>query len=98
VFLGGLGAAVAGMAFWGIGMAAQESVMRAVISNLVPSERRGSGFGMFNACFGTAWFAGSVLLGWLYDQSVFATVAFSVVAQVAAIPILFWIALRDGSP
>jgi MFS family permease len=94
VFLGGLRAAIVGMAFWGIGMGAQESVMRAVVAGLTPPERRGTAFGTFNACFGSAWFAGSVLLGWLYDHSVLATVSFGVAAQLGAIPVWLWLARR----
>jgi MFS family permease len=94
VFLGGLREAIVGMAFWGIGMGAQESVMRAVVAGLTPPERRGTAFGTFNACFGSAWFAGSVLLGWLYDHSLLATVSFGVAAQLGAIPVWLWMARR----
>jgi hypothetical protein len=48
---------------WGVGMGAQESVMRAAIAQIAPPERRGTAYGIFNALYGAAWFAGSVLLG-----------------------------------
>ena len=83
-FLGGFFGAVSGAILWGIGMSAQESVMRAAVAQLVPSERRGTGFGVFHTGYGLAWFIGSALLGWLYDRSVLALVTFSVLAQVAA--------------
>jgi MFS family permease len=87
-FLGGPMAAVVGMALWGIGMGAQESIMRAAIAQIAPAERRGTAYGIFNAIYGVAWFAGSVLLGALYDWSVLALVAASVILQTASLPIL----------
>lgn len=89
VFFGGFDAAIAGMVLWGIGMSAQESIMRAAIADMVPIERRGSAYGLFNAGFGIAWFCGSFLMGFLYDHSLIALVTFSALAQLAAVP-LFW--------
>lgn len=88
VFLGGLPAAVIGMALWGVGMGAQESIMRAYIAEMVGPDRRGAAYGTFNAGFGVFWFLGSALMGWLYDMSVPALVAFSMAAQLAAIPLI----------
>lgn len=85
-FGGGFAAALAGAVAWGIGMGAQESIMRAAIAEMTPIERRGTGFGLFNMLFGVAWFAGSTLMGWLYDVSIPALSAFSVALQLAAIP------------
>ncbi len=78
-----------GMLLWGIGMGAQESVLRAMIATLVPAGRRATGYGFFNAAYGLAWFLGSALMGFLYDVSPIGLVAFSVLAQLAAIPLLF---------
>ncbi|GIV20975.1 MAG: MFS transporter [Armatimonadota bacterium] len=91
-FLGGFSGAVAGAVLWGIGMSAQESVMRAAVARLVPSERRGTGYGVFHTGYGLAWFAGSALIGWLYDRSVMGLVAFSVLAQVAALAVFIVLA------
>lgn len=60
--------------------------MRAAVAELTPPDRRGTAFGLFNMLFGVLWFAGSALMGWLYDVSIPALVAFSVIAQLAAIP------------
>ena len=53
---------------------------------MVPCHRRATGFGIFNAGFGLFWFLGSVLMGFLYDFSLGALVAFSVITQLLAIP------------
>ena len=88
-FLGGPAAAMTGMVLWGIGMGAQASVMRAAIAPLAPASQRGTAYGIFNAAYGLAWFAGSSLLGVLYDWSVPALAAVSVVLQGAALAILW---------
>jgi MFS family permease len=94
VFLGGLPGAVAGMTLWGVGMGAQESIMRAAVAGMAPPERRGSVYGVFNAGYGLCWFAGSALLGVLYGVSPIALVIFSAVAQLAAVPLLLTIKLK----
>jgi MFS family permease len=96
VFIGGIWGAIAGMGLWGIGMGAQESILRAAIATLVPPERRGSAYGLFNAAYGIAWFLGSALLGYLYDTSLTGLVAFSVLAQLAAIPLFVKVARQTG--
>ena len=88
VFFGGPKSALVGMAFWGIGMGAQESVMRATIAELAPADKRGLAFGIFNTGYGLFWFLGSALMGILYDVSIDALVVVSVVMQVASIIIL----------
>jgi predicted MFS family arabinose efflux permease len=88
-FLGGPAAAMTGMVLWGIGMGAQASVMRAAIAPLAPASQRGTAYGIFNAAYGLAWFAGSSLLGVLYDWSVPALAAVSVLLQGAALAILW---------
>ncbi len=94
VFLGGSGAALAGMALWGVGMGTQESIMRAAIAGMVPVEKRGTAYGIFNTGYGLLWFAGSALMGALYDVSVPALIAFSMAAQLASVPLLVLVAKR----
>lgn len=87
VFMGNLYTAIAGMVCWGIGMGAQESIVRAVLATVLPIEKRATGFGVFNATFGLFWFLGSFLMGWLYDFSVSWLIVFSVVIQLASVPL-----------
>jgi MFS family permease len=77
-----------GMVFYGIGFGAQESVMRAIVADMVPYCRRASAFGYYNAVFGISWFMGSILMGILYDASIISMIAFSMAAQFLAIPVL----------
>jgi MFS family permease len=96
VFLGGFTLALLGMALWGIGMGAQESILRAAIAGMVSRDRRGSAYGIFNTGYGLFWFLGSALMGVLYDVSLPTLIAFSVVAQLASIPLFFWVGKRSS--
>nr|WP_299041308.1 MFS transporter [uncultured Thermosynechococcus sp.] len=84
-------AVIWGMVLWGIGMGAQESIVRAIVANLVPPERRGSAYGIFSTGYGLAWFLGSLLMGVLYDHSLGLLVLASVVLQLLGLPLLWWI-------
>ena len=76
-----------GIALWGVGMGAQESILKAAVSSMVPKASRATGYGVFECAFGVFWFLGSWLLGVLYDVSIPAMTAVSVAAQLAAIPL-----------
>ena len=76
-----------GIALWGVGMGAQESILKAAVSSMVPKTSRATGYGVFECAFGVFWFLGSWLLGVLYDRSIPAMIVVSVAAQLAAIPL-----------
>jgi predicted MFS family arabinose efflux permease len=90
VFLGGFGLALTGMVLWGVGMGAQNSLLKAMLASVIPAARRSTGFGLYYTAFGIAWFAGSALMGFLYDRSLMALIALSVICQLAALPVLIW--------
>lgn len=94
VFWGGFTTSLLGMALWGVGMGTHESVMRAAVAELVSPDRRGSAYGVFNTGYGIAWFLGSALMGFLYDVSINSLIAFSIVAQIAALPVFLLVAKR----
>ena len=75
-----------GVVLWGIGMGAQESILKAAVTTMVPKSSRATGYGIFECSFGIFWFLGSRLLGVLYDVSVPVMVVVSVAAQLLAIP------------
>lgn len=89
VFLGSFSVALAGMAIWGVGQGAQQSALRAGIAELVPSERRGSAYGIFNTVYGLLWFVGSATMGLLYGRSILALVGFGMLCQLIAITLLW---------
>ncbi len=89
VFLGGFSLGLVGMALWGVGMGAHESVMRAAVAGMAPRDRRATAYGIFNAGYGIFWFLGSFLMGVLYDISLPYLVAFSMACQFASAPLFF---------
>ncbi len=95
VFLGGFDFALAGMILWGIGMGAQDSLLKATLAGVVPRDKRSTAFGLFDTAYGVAWFAGSATMGLLYDKSISAMIIFSVALQLAALPV-FILAGRRG--
>ena len=90
-------AVLIGIALWGIGMGAQESILKAAVTTMVPKASRATGYGIFECAFGAFWFLGSWLMGALYDVSIPAMIAVSVIAQLAAIP-LYMRSDRLGRP
>lgn len=96
VFFGGAYLALAGIAIWGIGMGAQESIMRAAVAEMAPVDKRGTAYGVFNTGYGVLWFAGSALMGFFYDISIPVLVGFSVVMQLASVPVLLLVKREQG--
>ncbi len=85
---------IVGILLWGVGMGAQESIIRAVVADITSATKRGTGFGLFNACFGITWFLGSLLMGILYDFSLPGLIGFSIVFQLASLPLLLLVHKR----
>ena len=89
VFLGASASAFIGMILWGIGMSAQGSLFQAMLTGVIPPNKRSTAFGLFDTGYGIAWFLGSATMGLLYEKSILAVVLFSVALEIAALPILF---------
>jgi MFS family permease len=96
VFYGDSGVALVGTALWGLGMGVHESIIPAAVGMMVPANRRASAYGLFTAGYGVFWFLGSVVIGVLYSASLPALVAFSLVAELAAIPL--FVLVRGNFP
>ena len=75
-----------GVALWGIGMGAQESILKAAVVTIIPKEKRSTGYGIFQTFFGVAFFLGSWLAGYLYSVSIIGMIAVSCGMQLVAIP------------
>lgn len=76
-----------GVALWGVGMGAQESILKAAVAVMVPKQSRATGYGIFECSFGLFWFLGSWLIGVLYDFSLPLMIGVSMAAQLAAVPL-----------
>jgi predicted MFS family arabinose efflux permease len=89
IFLGASVFALIGMIFWGVGMSAQGSLFQAMLTRVIPPQKRSTAFGLFDTGYGIAWFLGSAVMGLLYDKSILAVGLFSVILQLTAVPVLF---------
>ena len=99
VFLAGrMEYVVLGAALWGMGMGVHESIIPAAVAPMVSRSRRASAFGVFTAAYGVCWFAGSALIGWIYDRSITDAVAFCVISQLLAVPVFAWVSRRNAEP
>jgi MFS family permease len=90
-FLGGATGVYISVACWATGHGAQDATLRSGISQAVSMNKRGTAFGSFNAAYGVLWFAGSVVMGVLYDYSLMALVIFGVVAQLGSAALFVWL-------
>jgi MFS family permease len=91
VFVGGFWLALLGVSLWGLGMGVHESIVPAAVATMVPVERRPSAYGLFTGAYGLFWFAGSVVIGMLYDHSIPAVIAFCVITELCAIPLIIYV-------
>ncbi|MFA6889750.1 MAG: MFS transporter [Bacilli bacterium] len=82
--INGIYGILSGLVLWGIAMGAQESILKAVISNLVSKEKRATAYGIFYTIFGSAWFLGSLIIGGLYEVNLLYVVLFSALMECTA--------------
>ena len=98
VFLGGFWAALTGTLLWGVSLGVHDAIMNAAVARMVPERSRARAYGVFTAVYGIAWFAGSAVLGLLYDFSGVALTGVAVIAELAAfIPLLMAIRAVSSS-
>ncbi|MEG5058138.1 MULTISPECIES: hypothetical protein [unclassified Microcoleus] len=71
-------------------------MVKAAVAGLVPADKRGSAYEIFNTGYGLSWFLGSLAMGILCDRSITGLVVFSVALQLAAIPVLFLVKRRSS--
>jgi MFS family permease len=76
--------AIAAAVVWGIVMGTHETIMKSAIADITPMKKRGTGYGIFNTAYGLALFAGSSLMGLLYDVSLTAVIVLAVAVEAAA--------------
>jgi MFS family permease len=96
-FLGGFWAILAGVSLWGLGMGVQESIIPAAVAPMVSPDRRAFAYGLFTGIYGTAWVLGSVVIGVLATVSLGGLVAFCVITELAAIPLILIVRRRTAT-
>lgn len=91
VFLDNTFLVLLGVALWGLGAASQESIMRAIIADMVPANKRASAFGIFSLLFGICWFIGTAAMGVIYNSSIIAVIVLSITVQLIAVCVFAYV-------
>ena len=77
--------AILGVVIWGCAMGIQDSTVKALVADLVPSTRRATAYGVFAAVQGAAAIAGGAMAGALYQHSLPILIAVVAVIQIGAL-------------
>ncbi len=86
---GGFWIALIGIALWGVGLGAQDTLLKAVLVPEVPIDKRSTAFGIFDGIYGITWLLGNIPVGILYSISLPAVVIFSMLFQFSALPVFY---------
>ncbi|WGD52836.1 MFS transporter [Bradyrhizobium sp. CB1650] len=95
VFLGGFYLVLFGMLLWGIGYATQDTLLKAIVAEVLPEGKRNVAFGLYYAGYGVGWLVGSVATGFLYERFRVAMIVFSIAVQLASVPVFVWARRRQ---
>ena len=91
-----LGIALAGVVVWGAAVDVQDSTVKALVADLVPSARLATAYGVFAAYQGVAALAGGALAGWLYTGGRVDLVVVLGACQVVSLVLLVVVLRRRG--
>lgn len=97
VILGGFWLVLLGMLLWGVGYATQDTLLKAIVTEVLPEGKRNFAFGLYYAGYGVGWLVGSIVAGLLYEISLIALIAFSIVIQLASVPVFLMAGRQERS-
>jgi predicted MFS family arabinose efflux permease len=80
--------AILGVVIWGTAMGIQDSTVKALVADLVPSTRRATAYGVFAAVQGGAAMAGGAMAGALYQHSLPILIAVVGITQIGALALI----------
>ena len=80
--------AILGVVIWGTAMGIQDSTVKALVADLVPSTRRATAYGVFAAVQGGAAMAGGAMAGALYQESLPILIAVVGITQIGTLVLL----------
>lgn len=87
VLFGGFWLVLFGMLLWGVGYATQDTLLKAIVAEVLPEGKRNSAFGLYYAGYGVGWLVGSIVAGLRYENSRATLIAFSIAIQLASVPV-----------
>lgn len=80
---------ILGSVLLGSGIGFQETIMKAVVADMTPMNKRSSAYGTFSLISGLGIFAGSALAGYLYDHSLPLLIIILPFIEILSIPVLY---------
>ncbi len=87
--LGGFEKLILAGIFFGIVYGMQESIYRAAVSDLVPLDKRGTAYGIFNAFYGLGLLLSGAVYGWIIQVNLtYVGILYGVIIQVIALCLL----------
>jgi len=86
---------IIGVIIWGIGMGAEESILKSAVATLVSKNNRSLGYGIFEGFFGLFWFFGSALFGYVYSRDLNVFIYLSTFIQLSSV-IFFILSIKNG--
>lgn len=89
-----LAGVLVGVVLWGAATGIQDSTVKALVADLVPSPRRGTAYGVFAVFQGAGTFAGAALAGALYPDAALLSLV-TVPAQAVALLLLITVIRRQ---
>lgn len=89
-----IGAVLVGVLLWGLAVGIQDSTVKALVADLVPSGRRGTAYGTFAAVEGVAALAGGALAGALYDNVALLVIIVAALQAVAFVLLVVTIRMQ----
>lgn len=81
---------ILGMLIFGGILGLHETIMRSAIADMTPYNKRGTGYGIFNAGYGLALLGGAALMGWFYDLGRIGWIVTLVVAAEVVAMVFFF--------
>ena len=85
VFTKGIKFLILGIIIWGMVMGMYETVMRASIADIIPIDKRGYSYGIFNTVFGLSYFLGSFIVGFLYTLNLFYVISYVIIMSIMSL-------------
>lgn len=82
---------IIGVILWGIGMGAQESILKAVVAQMISKEHRATGYGVLSTVFGFSWMLGSLLVGVLYPINIGLVVLFAILMHLISLILMVFL-------
>lgn len=86
---------IVGLLAWGFAAGLQDSIIKALVADLVDPPRHATAYGVFAAIQGATAVAGGAVIGWLYSTSLTALVIAIALTQAAALAVLLGILRRS---